>query len=499
MSDVGRLIIAYCLHSGECLSRCVDELEPGFFEVQESVIFKAIQEHHRKYNNCITGRLLDDQLMASDLSVEEAQEISDIFEAAEDEKINMAEFGYHLDQLKKEHTARLWESMIEGGVDEEGNIMPGLGQIASIDPVKAYEAFKETIGTHMEEIENAGQAHCATLDETADELWDTYEKEEQSPSSVYGVRTGFDFIDQQTLGVHAGEMFLIGGRHGSGKSVFLLNAAVNAYKAGHSVLIVSIEMPRKQYEERFYACYCDLPYQRLRARTLERPQKRLFKEALETVKRNRKIHGQYLHVADIANVTAFTIEAQIKKIIAKCGFKPDLLVVDYLGIMRSIDKSQADWQEQLAVAEELRRLGRIKEIPIISAVQLNRDKKRGKGTERIGRSDGIGATCDVFMQIEESEDEATEGDANMLKLDDTVSVYIAKNRNGESDRSFGLFKNYANMIIKNKDTFKPKVEVELDAIQSSLDTMGVDELQAPMQEAPEDKTARENGDFISGD
>lgn len=496
MSDVGKLMIAYCIHDSECLMRCVDDLEPEHFEPQEAIIFRAIKEHYRKYNNCITLRLLDDRLMASNLSVEEAEDVSQIFEDASEEKINVAEFSFHLDEFKNEHTKRLWEATLEGGVDADGNIVQGISQLAIEDPEKAYELFKETIGAHMEEVENKGRAECATLDETADEFWDTYEKRETDPGSVYGVRTGFDFIDQQTLGIHAGEMFLIGGRHGSGKSIFLLNAAVNAYKSGHNVLIVSIEMPRVQYQERFYACYCDIPYQGIRAGTLDKPQRKELREAVEDVKKNRQVHKQYLYIADIANVTAFTIEAEIKKIIAKCGFKPDLLVVDYLGIMRSIDKSQADWQEQLAVAEELRRLGRVKEIPIISAVQLNRDKKKGKGTERIGRSDGIGATCDVFLQIEEAEEEEKDSEtAAILKLDDTVSVYIAKNRNGEADRSFGLFKKYAHMVIKNKDTFKPKSEVELDAIGD----IGTDELQAPMQESSEDEAAREDGDFIQSD
>lgn len=496
MSDTGRRIIAYCIQDNECLMKCVDELEPQYFETQEAVIFKAIKEHYRKYNTCITSRLLDERLMASSLAVEEAEEISEIFEAAEEEKINPVEFPFYLDEFKKDHTRRLWEASLEGGVDEEGNVVQGIAQLAEIDPEKAYELFKETIGAHMEEVENKGRAECATLDETADEFWDTYENREQDPTSVYGVKTGFDFIDQQTLGIHSGEMFLIGGRHGSGKSIFLLNAAVNAYKAGHSVLIVSIEMPRTQYQERFYACYCDVPYQGIRAGILDKPQRKELKEAVETVKRNRAIHNQYLYVADIASVTAFTIEAEIKKIIAKCGFKPDLLVVDYLGIMRSIDKSQADWQEQLAVAEELRRLGRVKEIPVISAVQLNRDKKKGKGTERIGRSDGIGATCDVFLQIEEAaEEEESDETANILKLDDTVSVFIAKNRNGEAARSFALYKKYSHMIIKNKDTFKPRAEAELEAVGS----IGTDELQAPLQETSEDEAAREDGDFISSD
>lgn len=292
--------------------------------------------------------------------------------------------------------------------------------------------------------------------------------------------------------------------HNSGKSVALLNVAVNAYKDGENVLIVSIEMPKKQYFERFLACYADLPIKEIQTARLTKEQKKTVKK-LGTEIKNKWNHGQqYLLIADIPNVTANTVRAEVNQAISKCGFKPDLVVVDYLGIMKSIDKEQADWQEQTKAAEELRELGRTENLAMVSAVQLNRDGKKSTGTQRIARADGIGATCDVFIQIIEPNEKEEEENAAIIDLDDTLEIELVKNRKGEGGLSFQLYKNFANMIIRNKDVYRPHIERELESLEeinTELTKLSSEIKESQTintdGEAPEDQDLRENGDFIA--
>jgi len=497
MNSASRTILAYCVQHEQCLMQCIDKIKPEYFEAQEAQIYKVIAGHHRKYSKLITSNLLDKQLDSENLDVEEQQELVEIFEEAQGINTPPEEFQYHLDEVKREYTQRIWEQTWKGSVGEDGDRKEGLCDLVASDPKKAYDVFKSTIGVHMEELQNEGAARCATLGETADQFLIDYEEGEKNPQKAYGIKTGFDFLDQQTLGIHSGELFLIGGRPASGKSIFLLNVAVNAYRNGKNVLIVSIEMPLEQYRQRFYACYCDLPFYGIKTFTLTKEQKQLLKETALKIKDDEKINRHYLHIADITNVTTYTIEAEIKKVTARCGAPPDLLVIDYLGIMKSIDKSQADWQEQGAIAEEVRALGRIKGIPIIGAIQLNRDKNRNKGTERIGRSDIIGQTCDVFLQIEEKGDNEEEDQKRPLSLDldDTINIYVGKCRNGETDRSFQLYKKFANMIVKNKGVYKSRMDQALE----SVNEINVPETLKVNSENTEDRVSQKSGDFISSD
>jgi replicative DNA helicase len=500
MSDVGRRVIAFCLKNDDLLIQCVGELEPDCFEISESHIFGGLKQHYLKYKKCITENLLDKYLDTQNLDVNEQENILETFREIEDTEVDKREFEYYFDELKKEHTTRLWLSTLNGSVDENGKTIEGLAELAVKNPKEAYDMFKSKIGVHMEDLENKGSANCATIDETANMFWKDLGDRELHPEKSFGIKTGFNFIDEQTLGMHAGELFIIGGRPGSGKSIFLLNVAANAYKVGKNVLIISIEMPREQYEMRFYSCYCAIPFHSIQTSNLDSAQKKVIRQTLDHVIEERAKKQHYLYIADITNVTAYTIEAQIEKIITKCGFKPDILVVDYLGIMRSIDKKQADWQEQLAVAEELRRIGRVRKIPIITAVQLNRDKQHGKGTERISRSDGIGSTCDVFLQIMEKEEENSTDEKKLLEaLDDTLSIFIGKCRNGEADRPFQVYRDYACMTMKNKDTYVPRVIQMAD----SLSDIENEELQVPQpvltSPSPEDEKSVQKGDFIGND
>ena len=168
--------------------------------------------------------------------------------------------------------------------------------------------------------------------------------------------------------------------------------------------------------------------------------------------------------------------------------------------MKSIDNStsQADWQKVLAIAEELRGLARNKDIPVLSAVQLNRDKNKSKGTERIGRSDGVGATCDVYLQIEEKLEE--DGDDNQKKvialdLDDVMGIYVGKMRNGETGRSFQLYKKFANMLIKNKGVYKSRAEAAIGTCEDiQIEEQPQRVVQTP--ESTEDRATQQKGDYI---
>jgi len=478
-------------------------ITPNYFDTQEARVYKIITEHWQNYEKHISSKIFSKVLDKQNLEAEEQQEVEDIFEETLETEVDASEFKFYLSELKKLYTSKVWEEAWKGSLDEEGAPIEGISELIQSDPSKAYEVFKSTVGIHMEEIENEQMSNCATLASAADKFLAEYKDRAEHPEKAYGVRTGFDWLDQQTLGIHAGEMFLIGGRTGAGKSVFILNVGVNAFRAGKNVLIVSIEMPHNLYQQRFYSCYCDIPYNAIRAGTLSKEQYKIMANAIADIKSEEQVKNHYLHIADISSVTAFTIEAEVKKVTMKYGVKPDLLIVDYLGIMKSIDNTKADWQAQLAVAEQLRGISRTKNIPILSAVQLNRDKNKGKGTERIGRSDGIGATCDVFLQIEEKseEDDSEDGKKKLsLDLDDTMNVYVGKCRNGETDRTFPLYKNFANMIIKNKGVYKSKVDQAIESLDNAdIFDAAVLANQIPREVSEEDQESQRKGDVIPND
>jgi replicative DNA helicase len=194
------------------------------------------------------------------------------------------------------------------------------------------------------------------------------------------------------------------------------------------------------------------------------------------------------------------VEAEIERAITEYAIKPDVVFVDYLGIMRSDSKgaSDVDWQVQARIAEELRSLARNMQLPVVTAVQLNRDKNHGTGLDRIARSKIIGDTCDVFLQIMEKDDEE-EGEETTITLPDNIMrVYFGKVREGRRDYIIELWKDFSNMRIKNKDDISVlSSELEtLNTIESiSVQNQDVVPLALP-QDSAQDKLMRDNGDHF---
>jgi len=103
-------------------------------------------------------------------------------------------------------------------------------------------------------------------------------------------------------------------------------------------------------------------------------------------------------------------KALIDELNLKKNFKPEILIVDYLGICASARyKNGSNIGNHLyvkSVAEELRGLAKVYNIPVITAHQLNRSGSVSSdpGMDSTGDSFGIPATCDLFLTIITSEE-----------------------------------------------------------------------------------------------
>jgi hypothetical protein len=98
-------------------------------------------------------------------------------------------------------------------------------------------------------------------------------------------------------------------------------------------------------------------------------------------------------------------------------FKPDIVIIDYLGLM--VDNGgdvKADWQKLKDVSEQMHEFARSNDIVVASAVQVT-DVEAGKGTvgmHRIGRARMIGHNCNFFIQADVREDEDARTDARWV-------------------------------------------------------------------------------------
>jgi replicative DNA helicase len=138
--------------------------------------------------------------------------------------------------------------------------------------------------------------------------------------------------------------------------------------------------------------------------------------------------------------------------------KPDVLLVDYLGLMCPISQSKNDglYERGLKMAVELRALAQIYDIPVIAAAQTNRDSFENRvGQDKISESIGIAQTADLLLTINRDKSKG-EGEES-----DLVEMYLAKSRFSKNDQSLTFKVDYDCMRVE--DYVSPNVVEAEDA------------------------------------
>jgi len=227
---------------------------------------------------------------------------------------------------------------------------------------------------------------------TAAEAIDAYRRQKANPAQSHS--TGIDGLNRVLKGgCRDGQLVVIGGRPGTGKSVLMLQFAVAAATAAKPALVVSLEMPRQEIAGRLAA---------------------RFGEAT--------VAGLPLNFLDTtSNLDAIAALVKVQHRRQPLG----MLVIDYLQLLDVKGNRQDTRQDRIAAASRtLKRLAMDLQIPVIAGSQLNRDsEKRGKPTMADLRESGaIEQDADIVILI------AVDRDSSESELD------VCKHRGGATGK-----------------------------------------------------------------
>ncbi len=166
-----------------------------------------------------------------------------------------------------------------------------------------------------------------------------------------GVPTGLTVIDDSLDGLHPGWTAIVAARPGSGKTMFLVRAALAAAARGRKVLFWSLEMGISVQRRMFSMALADAglptvdPSQLLTGRGLD-------VASFEKGMRNIVLAGDILVCSEIHGaVTPAHIAAGIRE------HRPDLVIVDYLQLLKPADttgSTGAAWQRIATISKELK-------------------------------------------------------------------------------------------------------------------------------------------------
>ncbi len=260
-----------------------------------------------------------------------------------------------------------------------------------------------------------------------DVLYESYQmivENSQNNSGITGLDTGYWDLNKRCGGFHGGELILIAGRPGMGKSSFAVNIAeyVSITK-NQPVAIFNLEMPKEQIVNRILCSQARVDSSKIRNGTLDPDDWLKISETLH------KIEVAPIFIDDTPTITVSQIRAKCRRIKHKYGLS--MIVIDYLQLMQAGSKFDNRQNEIAEISRSLKILSKELDVPVIALSQLSRASE--------SRSDKRPMLSDL------RESGAIEQDADMVMFLYRESYYspecdnphiaeciIAKNRNGET-------------------------------------------------------------------
>jgi len=260
-----------------------------------------------------------------------------------------------------------------------------------------------------------------------DELSNAYERLEQlhrGDGSLRGVPSHFHQLDNMLSGFQKSDLIILGARPSFGKTALALDIARQAAIHGKAVGIFSIEMSREQIIDRFIAAQAKIPLWRLRTGKLNNDMEfSLVQQALD------ELSKAVLYIDDTPSPTILQMRSAARRLQMEQGL--DLLVIDYLQLIRSHTSSENMVQQITEISRELKALARELNIPVLALSQLSRavdsrDIKIPRLSD-LRESGSLEQDADVVMFIYRKDRERIDLPEEEQNL---VEIIIAKHRNG---------------------------------------------------------------------
>ncbi len=244
---------------------------------------------------------------------------------------------------------------------------------------------------------------------------------------ITGIPSGFKDLDELTSGFQPGDLIIIGGRPGMGKTAFSLNIAQHVgVDLGEPVAFFSLEMSKEQIAMRLLSSLAMVNASALRKGFIgKRDWERLTESAV-------KLSEAPIYIDDSSQMSVLEIRAKARRLKMEKG-RLSLIVIDYLQLMRSRTAYDRREQEISEISRSLKAMAKELKVPVVALSQLNRSVE--KTTDRrptlanLRESGAIEQDADVIIFLYRDEVYNKKNPANKGKAE----VIVAKQRNGPTD------------------------------------------------------------------
>jgi len=409
LGNLEYLILNYSVRDRSFWLKVFESLKPDYFDKKDDrAIFDFFKKYFGKYN-----AIPDYQVAVNELKEVDNEILSSVY----------AEPGANAKDFIYEKTLTFIKSNLMRGALEKSIDLLTSNKFEEIE-----NEIKKAIRFNMD----------ASLGVKLTDVDERYEKIKKL--EVERIPTGMPQLDAL---LHGGwgrkELYACAAPPGIGKSIFLANWATASVKQNFNTIVYTLEISEERLSMRHDAILTKIPVEELSYDVDKIKEK--YRMLAKTTKANMWIKEFPTKGASINNMKSHLEQMQLYE-----DFKPDIIFVDYAGLMRPSYRVGDNYEDLRAIFEDLRGWAVELDLPIVTAAQTNRKSLDEKGGTKefitmaqVADSLGITQTLDCFMTITQSRQEKEQG---------LINLYIDKHRHGESSKSIKFSLDYRNFILE---------------------------------------------------
>ena len=285
----------------------------------------------------------------------------------------------------------------------------------------------------------------------------------KNEEGIVGVPTGLRDLDDRLGGLHQSDLIIIAGRPSMGKTALATNIAFNAAsklqenKKKSTVAFFSLEMSSEQLSTRILAEQSRIKSNDIRRGKISDEQ---FDKFIET---SKNISELPLYIDETPAISIAALSNRARRIKRIYGL--DLIVVDYIQLMRAVNTKDGRVQEISEITQGLKALAKELAVPVVALSQLSRaveqrDDKKPQLSD-LRESGSIEQDADVVMfvyreayYLERKEPrpatvEHAEWQSKMNEVSNLAEIIIGKQRHGPTGN---VLLEFEAMFTKFRDT-----------------------------------------------
>ena len=239
--------------------------------------------------------------------------------------------------------------------------------IVKADEIKANasnnkkDIYKTISETHsiLSEILNIKPSMASDIEDIIAETVDSVKNK-----TTKLIKTGYDSVDKFSGGLTRGEITIIGGRPGHGKTTVMINMLANVLEQGHKAIFFSRELPNSELVKKIVCLESQqLSYGQVRKNIFSEDSLKYFNNALALI-RKKYSSDKFLMFDNVRDFASSS--GEVKK------FKPDIIFDDYIQLIACDSREDQRRLQIEKLVNDYKWLAKETDAVVVLASQLNR-------------------------------------------------------------------------------------------------------------------------------